>query len=54
MFNIAFLINLLLALLFGWLAFWIALNVNIPRPPAILIGVIVGLLVFLSNLAGRM
>lgn len=48
-----FLLNVLFALLAGWLTMWIATEVHAPRPVAVLCAVIVGVLVFFANLAAR-
>lgn len=47
------LINLIFALLFGWLALWVAGKARAPEPVAWIIAVIVGLIVFSLNLAAQ-
>lgn len=47
------LLNIVFALLFGWLALWIAGEAGAPRPIAVCVAVIVGIVVFLANLASQ-
>lgn len=44
-----FLLNVLLALLGGWLTLWLAEKVGMPPPLSVMFAVIVGILVFLAN-----
>lgn len=47
------LLNLVFALLFGWLALWVMLNkIKSPEPLAWIVAVIVAIIVFFLNLAG--
>lgn len=48
------LLNLVFAFLFGWLALWLAKRATAPEPLAWIIAVVVAILVFAFNLAGRL
>lgn len=45
------LLNIVFALLFGWLALWVTETAGVPRPLSVCVAVVVGIIVFLANLA---
>ena len=47
------LLNLAFALLLGWLALWLVEKAEVPKPIAVLVAVIIGILVYMMNLAGE-
>jgi hypothetical protein len=48
-----FLFNILFGLLVAFLVFWVAGELGAPRPVAVVISVIAGIIVFLANLATK-
>lgn len=47
------LLNIVFGLLFGWLALWVTETAGVPRPISVCVAVIVGVIVFLANLAAQ-
>jgi hypothetical protein len=50
----AVLLNIVFGLLAGWLTIWLLEKAGAPQPIAVIIGVIVGILVFLVNLVSQL
>lgn len=47
------LVNLILAILGGWLAYYVVSKAGADKPVTVIIGVLVGLVVFLADLASE-